>query len=547
MPEVSERVPSAMVARGERGFRMAMVVCALVTLLHGSYLARTIAPSHDETSALFFGYLAASGRITMFDDGVVGQRAPGPAYVFGLTQVLWGRDLLAARALGVAFGVLLVVLTMLLARRLAGPLAGTLAGAILSGQGVLIAYYAFGDYHALVPAIVVLGLIVLLAPASPARNILGMAIFAALFFARSHVLPMIPLALGYTLWRARGAAERLALCAIAAAPPVVFLLWDEKHLKYLAQMPFVNALVRPLGYVPFIYLDARPFHGLESQLWRLATLVRRYEFLALLSVVAVVAILWRVVRTRRLAPYLTNRGVDIVAGLFLTMLAILLIVFRINFKWIGMYFATLGPLLAVVLGAAWSMLLSDADIARPLRRAAVALLALAVILPVYYNRNPSMPIGEVRRADPVGAAYTAAAHLARVVPADARVFFFGQVDVYYLAGLPATYLPQITNYDTIAVRDDDNWVTVRSGYYGMLQVEYWLGVDAEYAVVSPEAVATFAVGFHGHPETNVPKAERMRTLLTRYFEKIDTVREYPFYTYEVYRRVRPGPVVASPG
>lgn len=534
-------------ARAVRLFPLFLALIGVAGLLHALYLAYVVVPSHDESSALFFGYLAASGRISMFDDGVVGQRAPGVAYIFGLTQLLAGRNLLAARYLGVGLSAGLVVLTAVLTRRLAGPLAGILAGALLAGQGSLVAYYAFGDFHALVPVLLLAGLLLMFGPHTAARNLLGMAVLASLFFIRSHVMPIIPLALAYALWRARGPVERFGLLAVTAGPPLAFLFWDPKHLKLLAHMPLVSALARPLGYLPFLYLDARPFHGLESQLWRLATLVRRYEFLAMLAVVGVAAAAWRIRRTGRGAPYLSNGGVNVVAGLFLVMLALLLAVFRMNYKWVGMYFASLAPLLTIVLGALWAALLTDAGIGRGMRRAGMALFALAVILPVYYNRNPSMPIGEVRRADAVRAVYTAAAHLARVVPANARVFFFGPVDVYYLSGLPATYLPQITNYDTIAVRDDDNWSTVRSGYYGMLQVEYWLGVDAEYAVVSPEALETFAVGFHGHPETNVPKAERMRVLLTRYFEKIDTVREYPFYTYEVYRRVRPGPVVTPPG
>ncbi|MBI2205297.1 MAG: hypothetical protein HYU41_15725 [Candidatus Rokubacteria bacterium] len=533
--------------RAARLFPLLVAPIAAAGLIHALYLAYIVVPSHDESSALFFGQLAASGQISMFEDGVVGQRAPGVPYIFGLTQLLAGRDLLAARYLGVALCGLLVVLTAVLARRLAGPLAGLLAGVLLAGQGSLVAYYAFGDFHALVPVMVLVGLLLMFARRTPARNVLAMAVFASLFFIRSHVMPMIPLALGYALWRARGPVERAALLAVTAGPPLAFLLWDPKHLKLLAHMPVVNALARPLGYLPFLYLDARPFHGLESQLWRLATLVRRYEFLALLSVVALMAVAWRVRRTGRAAPYLSNRGVNVVAGLFLAMLAVLLVVFRMNYKWVGMYFASLGPLLAIVLGAVWATLLTDEGIGRWLRRAGMALFALGVVLPVYYNRNPSMPIGELRRADPVRAVYVAAAHLARVVPANTRVFFFGPVDVYYLAGLPPTYLPQITNYDTIAVHDEDNWATTRSGYYGMLQVEYWLGVDAEYAVVSPEALTTFAVGFHGHPDVNVPKVERIKTLLARHFEKIDTVREYPLYTYDVYRRVRPGPAVLSPG
>jgi len=148
-----------------------------------------------------------------------------------------------------------------------------------------------------------------------------------------------------------------------------------------------------------------------------------------------------------------------------------------------------------------------------------------------------MPAGAVRGADPVGAVRAAGEHLARLVPVDARVFFFGQVDVFYFSGLPSTWVQQITNYDTLAVNDEDRRATLRSGYYSMAEVERWLGAEADYAVISPEGLATFAEGFHNHPEVNRPRVSRIRELLAQHFVKVGTVTEYPYYSYEVYRRL----------
>jgi hypothetical protein len=202
-----------------------------------------------------------------------------------------------------------------------------------------------------------------------------------------------------------------------------------------------------------------------------------------------------------------------------------------------MYFASLLPLLAVVLGALASRLLADGALGRRGRAVLAVFLAAVLVLPIYYNRNPLMPSGPARAADPVRAVQVAGRHLARLVPPDARVFFFGQVDVYYFSGLPPTHLQQITNYDTLAVNDRDNAVLLRSGYYGMPQVERWLGTEDDYAVISPQGLLTFAEDFHDHPDVNRPKVARIRELLDRYFTRVGTVSEYPYYSYEVYRRV----------
>lgn len=527
-----------------RVFWLGMTLILLVFLVQGVFLARLLVPSHDESNFLFTGYLATTGRIGLYDDAIVGHRAPLPFYLFGATQVLSGRSLLAARALGVGFGLLLALVTGLLARRLGGTLCGLLAAAILTAQGAVVAYYAMGDYHALVPLVMVAGLLVLLSGDSPARNVTGAAILGSLFFLRSHMWPMLPLALGYALWRARGPGERLLAGAAVVVPPAAFFLWDPRHLKILASVPLVGRLVRPLGYLPFALLDARPYRDVGFQLDMLLRLARRYEFLVLLVAVSVGLVALRIARARRHAPLPADARVTVVAAIFLYMLGWLFVMFRINFKWIGMYFASLAPLLAVLLGWLWSRFAADPHV--PPRRRALggAFLAAVLVLPIYYNRNPLIPTGEIRAADPVRAVRVAGAHLARVVPREARVFFFGAVDVYYFSGLPPTWLQQITNYDTLAVRDDDNRATLRSGYYGMPQVEQWLGVEADYAVISPEGLNVFAEGFHGHAEVNRPKVARMRALLAERFEKVARVGEYPYYSYEVYRRV--GRPAASP-
>lgn len=518
-------------------FCILLGLIALIFAAQSVYLARVLVPSHDETSALFFGYLTASGRVSLYQDEVIGHRAPGPAYIIGSTQVMWGRSLMAARLASVTFALALLLLTAGLAREVGGDTAGLLAAAFLTAQGAIVGYYAIGDYHALVPMVMMAGLLVWLSGAAPVHNVLGVAVLGSLFFMRSHVWSLLPAVLLLALRRARGWGERLLVVLVMTVPPLIFLAWDIRHLKLLVSLPLVGRLVRPLGYMPFFLLDERPYQAWGWQARMLLQLTRRYEFLVLATVVIVLLALWRRRRAGPGAPVFADRRVALLAGLFVYMLGCLFVAFRINFKWIGMYFASLLPLLAVVLGYLASRLLADAALGRRGRAAFALFLATVLVLPMYYNRNPLMPSGTVRAADPVRAVQVAGEHLARLVPADARVFFFGQVDVYYFSGLPPTYLQQITHYDTLAVNEDDNAVLLRSGYYGMPQVERWLGAEADYAVVSPQSLLTFAEGLHNHPEVNRPKVARIRELLDRHFTPVGTVSEYPYYSYDVYRRV----------
>ena len=184
-------------------FWLLLALIAMVFAAQALYLARVLVPSHDETSALFFGYLTASGRMSLYQDEAVGHRPPGPAYILGATQVLWGRSLMAARLASVVFGLALLLFTALLARELGGPTAGLLAAAFLTAQGAIVAYYSIGDYHALVPMIMMAGLLVWLWGGGPVHNVLGAAVLGSLFFMRAHMWPLLPVVLLLGLRRAR--------------------------------------------------------------------------------------------------------------------------------------------------------------------------------------------------------------------------------------------------------------------------------------------------------------------------------------------------------
>jgi hypothetical protein len=516
-------------------FALGLALIALVYLGQSLYLARLLIPSHDQTSSLFIGYLAASGRISLYQDEMVGHRPPVPAYLFGATQVLVGRNLFTARLLSVAFGVLLVVLTGVLGWRFAGRGCGLLSAAFLTGQGAVVGYYSLGDYHSLVALVLMAGLLMWLGRESPASNVAGAAVLGSLFFVRVHVWPLLPVVLLLSLRRARSWAERALIGALMVVPPMIFLACDTHHVKLLASMPVVGHLVRRLGYVPFVQLDERPYQDAHAQMVTLLHLARRYEFLVLATALLVLLVAWRVTRDGP-EPYLANPRVNLLGILFLYGVACLFVFFRINFKWIGIYFTSFVPLLAVVLGYFTASLAGEPKASGRFRVCLGVAVAALLVLPVYYNRNPLVPTGAARSADPMRSVSTAGHHLARLVPAGAKVFLFGQVDIFYLSGLFAAYPQQVTNYDTLAVNDRDNRVTLRNGYYGMPQVERWLGSEADYAVISPEALTEFAEALHHHPEANRPKVARMRELLDRGFVKIGTVGEYPYYSYEVYRR-----------
>jgi len=110
----------------------ATLLVVIVFLAQAAFYSRTLVPSENENSYLGLGFLTVTGQMSLYQDELTGQRLPLPFYVFGASQVLFGRNLWAGRLVSIVFGTAVIVLTMYLASRLAGPLAGWLAGLLLA-------------------------------------------------------------------------------------------------------------------------------------------------------------------------------------------------------------------------------------------------------------------------------------------------------------------------------------------------------------------------------------------------------------------------------
>ena len=509
-----------------RLFLSALLLASALFVTQGLYYARHLIPVPDGVQYLLIGAKALRGEVGIFDNRLPGNRLPLPFYVLGATQ-LTGPNLLAARWLNVGFGLLTLMLSAALARRLAGDVAGTLAALFLATQGVVVAYYSYESYPAFAAFCLMASLFVLMGGDSPARRTLGTALVGLLFFVRSNLWPVIPLLLAWALWQARTRAERVLLVGVVTVPPLLFFAWDPTHLKVLAYVPVLRRLVAPLGYVSVFVIDDREPLPLAGQLWEVVRLLRRYEFWTLAAALLTLVSAWRIRIGRPLGWLAGKTGV--VAVVFACAIGALFVMYSWNFRWIGLYFLPYAPVLALLLGVGYAALLDTARARRWPRRLLLIALAVLLLLPLYFVRNPLLPAGQALAQDPFRAAHTAAARLRTLVPGDARVFFYGLNVVYYLAELPVTHLQQAYTPNQFARIDAPDWVLKRSGFVTAGEMRDWLTTEADYAVID----STFLQGEIPHfGETE----KEMVTLLERHFEHLGTVTDYPHDLYAVYRR-----------
>jgi hypothetical protein len=513
-----------------RAYRLLLVVMTLLYLGQGLYYSRTLISTEDEESYLALGDLALRGRIGLFQDELTGQRLPIPFYVLGLSQIVAGPGLWAGRLLSVALGALVLALTVAAAQRLHSRTAGLLAGFLLATQGAIVAYYSIAAYHAW-SALVLMAAVWVLLHSQSWRGPLGMAVASVLTLSRTTMVPAVPFLLGWA-WLVSGTwRARLAVVALAIAPPLAFLLWDPTHLKILAHIPFMGGLVEPLGYRSILHFQVVTPADLPSQLWSLVRFARRYEsWVVAAAGIGVAAVLLRLRRGRWTARPVPA-GLIAVAALGGWLLLCHLVMFRLNFKWAIAYFPDFAPPAAVVMGVIAARLRERMDMPRAGRIVLRWSLAFALVMSVVLIRSPMMqtPRPVPFRDDPVQQINRAAARLAEMVPPGERIFFFGPAMAVHLAGrLP--YLQQLMAPGTFAANDGDARTVARSGVWGRTEIERWLGHEVRHAVVNPLHLDAYAAA--GRSEG----VARIRALLAERFELIGRIEDASWSVLEVYRR-----------
>lgn len=513
------------------GRRILLTAAILIYLLQGLFFTRTLVSSEDEEAYLALGYLAVTGKISLYQDEMTGQRMPVPFYILGGSQLVFGRNLWAGRLLSLALGLGALGFTIAVGRQLHGEVAGFLAGFFLATQGAIVGYYATAAYHAMTAFILIVAVWVLLKKDLPWRYPLGMAVASILFFTRTNLFPALPFFFVWALVGARTLLERLAVVLVSVAPPAIFLLWDTTHLKLLAHVPVLDRLVEPMGYRSILYFQAAPQSDLGHQVWSLLLFARRYESwtLAIFGLMLASGII--LLRGRQLATPTLGRTVPWVAGLSGWILLWHFIIFRYNFKWVIAYFPDFAPLAAALLGVGFAGLLTRQDLPRLARGALVAGLAAGLTVGVVFVRHPLMPTPIPRPfyGDPIQLLDRSAAQLGSLVSADTKVFLVGHAMPAYLAGL-RPYIPQIMSPYTLTANDQDEWLVSRSGVWGRTEVERWLGREAGFALIAPQVLE--ALGRDRPMSVN-----RIQELLRERFVFVGRVGVAPWYVYDVYRRL----------
>jgi 4-amino-4-deoxy-L-arabinose transferase-like glycosyltransferase len=502
------------------------LLCAAF-VIYGIWIAQRLVTWTDESTYVHLGYLAASGRISLFQDEMTGARMPLPFWVNGWSQVVFGRNLLAARFASLGIGVAAVCLTATLGRRIAGDLGGLLAAAFLVSQGVIVGYFVTGTYHALASTILLGGLTITMTTRRPWHRIMGVMVLSLLFLTRTNLWPILPAAV-VVLWLVASEwRERAWITLAAAVVPGAFFLWDARHLKILAYAPLARHLVRPLGYPLGWSLVDIPEPAVSERLLAWVRFARMYEFwaLAILLLGGLLILCW--LRGMPVRTFVGDARLRLVAGgiVYITFFQVLIMW---DFpKAIAAYFPSYAPLVALLLGVGFVLVLRDGQW-RPVERISiVAALILLLAASAVIVRHPLLPSGADAGARPMRDLTVAAAHMQALVSPGARVFLLGDSLIPYLAG-STPYLQQIYSTNTLAVVQERRGIE-KGGLWGDHEMELWLSKDADYVVVEPPIVNYLATR---HPE----QIARFRSLLAEHFDHIGRVEDYRWLVYDIYAR-----------
>src|SRR5439155_16010652 len=479
-----------MSSRAER----ALVASAfLIYLALAVVLSRTMYSWDDETAYLAFGRAVWTTGASVFQDELPGHRMPLPFYVIGATQALVGPTLWGARLLSIAIGLTTLPRLVWIVRRIEGQRAAVLAALLFATQGVLVGYFATAVYISMAASILLAGVWLMIQRDVPWHATLAMAVTSLLFFTRTNLFPAIPFFLVWALAVARRPVERLLIVAVAVLPPAVFLLSDPLHLKLLAHVPLIGRVVEPLGYKSVFELQELSPPGLRHQLAGIALVARRYESWVAVAAGLIVGGSVARVRRRSLASLVPRGDAAAVVTLFAWLVVTHLVILRMNYKWLAAYFPVVAPLAVAVLAGATARLFERVDLPG-LGRAVVAVgIAAGLTISLAAIRHPLLPTPRPWpfHRDAIRLADEAAAGLRALIPAGTRVFLFGPSTPVYLAGVDAHPSQMWSSLGNLVDTRHAAFVE-RSGVWGPVQIERWLGFEASYAVVEPDALVTMA-------------------------------------------------------
>lgn len=512
--------------------RLLLVLCLTASALQSAFFVWALVTDGDAEGAyLYHGYLAVTGRISLYQDEMTGHRVPLPYYVIGLSQVVWGPSLVAARTLSAGIGLGVLVLVWLLARHLGGEVSGVLAALFAVTQAYLLGYFAWATFHSLISFLLLAGLWVLLATDLPYRRVLTMGVSTLLFFTRPQLWPLHPLALAFLVHEARSRPERWAIGAVAVGPPAAFFLADVRHLKLLTQIPGLARLVLPLGFQA-VAVPYRVEHDwLAAVTGALLLVGRSYKGWIVAAAVLLAVLAWRAVRGRPVREFFASRGVIIVAVVTVYLVAWQLAIIRFSPKAAVGYFPSFAILAAIPLGYGFAVLLRSLGAAPVRRTTAGALLVAIFLLSPAASPPPALPLAVAWERPAMVALGDLAAALRALIPPGSRVFLFGPSETLFMAGL-RPYLQQANHLETLSPVADD-WIRRRSGQWGDAEIREWLGRDADWAVVRLAILREARPNQHTPSGNNVDLIE---ALLSRHFTLVAVLDPYPGPPFFVYRR-----------
>jgi len=507
--------------------RWLIAACLVASFVQSCFFAWAMVPDIDETVHVFLGREAIRGHISLFQDELPGFRAPLPYYFFGLSQLVFDRSIVAARVSSAVVGTVCLALLLLLATRIGGPLCGLLTLLFAITQSTIIGFFAQSSYHALTSLVLLAALYVVLDTTLPYKNVLGMAVCSLFFFIRSLMMPLIPLAMLYLLFKARSVGERLAIVAVTVVPPLVFFASDRHHLKLMAYMPVLESFVRRLGYVRSPRVTAAAsFDAGNTPGAALLLLLRWYKpwFAAGLVLIAIVVVL--ALRGHSLRAFVSNWRVNLLAVVFFYIALAHLIAVRGS--WTGSIgYEPSGIIAAILPGFGFAVLITRYCSRAAYRRAVLLFLSALFLVAPTLSKPPALPLEVSLHDSPTRALNNLADALRALIPPGSRVFHLGASQALYVADREP-YLRQALGYWTLSPLRDPT-VTRRSGLWGEAEITDWLTRDAQYAVVVPESLDEYRISCRRC-------VELAESLLERHFARIAVLRQYRGIAHAVYKR-----------
>lgn len=272
-------------------WNLLLLISLVFYILNGFFYIFYANTTFDEGNYLYKSYLYATGAEIPYSSGATwSEYMPGSYYLFGFSQVFFGKNFYAARLVSFIFGFLAVILSFRMTKKIAGFIEAVIVVSLLVINSTLVQSFSLVAPYSFTSFFLLFALYLLTVNINvKLRIFLSIFFMFVCVFARSSMLPNYVVFILILMVIFRKLLIPVIFSSVVV-PIVVLAPFLPGVLKIFINFPIINGLALYLGYPDFYYSKFSGEINISKVVISFLEFFKYYQvwFIPLLSIITVI-------------------------------------------------------------------------------------------------------------------------------------------------------------------------------------------------------------------------------------------------------------------